>query len=167
MKIRYTFMLSALAIATLATAPWLPSALAQQGTTSGSSTPYQGTTPQQGIGSQHGQTQQDQSQQGRGDGQDAVVASAFTAQVTGRVTSVDPQSGKLSLETPDGQVNVRFPPPAVAHVKTGDTVTVAVGLMEQSPAASPSTGAGSGMPSGSAQGQSSGTPSQGQSSGTK
>lgn len=154
MKIRYTFMLSALAIATLATAPWLPSALAQQGTTSG-------------IGSQHGQTQQDQSQQGRGDGQDAVVASAFTAQVTGRVTSVDPQSGKLSLETPDGQVNVRFPPPAVAHVKTGDTVTVAVGLMEQSPAASPSTGADSGMPSGSAQGQSSGTPSQGQSSGTK
>lgn len=154
MKIRYTFMLSALAIATLATAPWLPSALAQQGTTSG-------------IGSQHGQTQQDQSQQGRGDGHDAVVASAFTAQVTGRVTSVDPQSGKLSLETPDGQVNVRFPPPAVAHVKTGDTVTVAVGLMEQSPAASPSTGAGSGMPSGSSQGQSSVTPSQGQSSGTK
>ncbi len=64
---------------------------------------------------------------------------AFMARVTGRVTSVDPQSGKLTLDTVDGPMTVRFPPRALANVKQGDQVTVGVGLMEESPAASPST----------------------------
>lgn len=65
-------------------------------------------------------------------------ASTFTAYVTGTVTSVDQSSGRMTLRGPDGDVNVRFPAPAIQSVKVGDTVTVGFGLMEQgSPAASP------------------------------
>jgi hypothetical protein len=72
-----------------------------------------------------------------------VVASSFTARVTGEVSSVDKQSGKLTLKTPDGPLTVTFPPVAVQNVKQGDMVTVAVGLVESNPSASPTTGGGS------------------------
>ena len=181
MKKGHTFMLSAMATVALVTSPWLPTALAQQGTTGSSSgSTYHGTTGE-GTGGQYGQSRTGQDQYGqsqtgqdhrgqsqRGQNQqDRIIASSFTAQVTGKVTSVDPQSGKLALDTPDGEVNVRFPPPAVAHVKTGDMVTVAVGLMEQNPSASPGMGSGSGMPSGSSHGPSSGGSSSGSSSTTR
>jgi Flp pilus assembly protein TadG len=72
-----------------------------------------------------------------------VVAAAFTAEVTGKVQNVDPQSGVLTLQTTDGPVNVRFPAAAVQTIKPGDTVTVAFGLVKEPPSASPPTSPGS------------------------
>jgi hypothetical protein len=72
--------------------------------------------------------------------QDHVIASGFTAEVTGTVKSVDHQSGKLTLSGSEGDINVRFPAAAVQNVQQGDLVTVAVGLVEQNaPSASPRT----------------------------
>jgi anti-sigma-K factor RskA len=85
------------------------------------------------------QTQRGQTQQSPSD----VIAAAFTAEVTGQVQSVDPQTGKLTLQTLDGTVTVRFPPAAVQTVKPGDTVTVAFGLVKPPPSASPPTAPGS------------------------
>jgi Cu/Ag efflux protein CusF len=89
----------------------------------------------------HGQQTQRRSQS------DAIAA--FTAEVTGTVQKVDPQTGVLTLQTVDGPVNVRFPAPAVQPIKPGDLVTVAFGLVKQPPSASPSTTPGSGSGSGS------------------
>jgi anti-sigma-K factor RskA len=72
-----------------------------------------------------------------------VVAAAFTAEVTGKVQKVDPQTGALTLQTVDGPVNVRFPAAAVQTIKPGDTVTVAFGLVKAPPSASPPTSPGS------------------------
>jgi hypothetical protein len=66
-----------------------------------------------------------------------VVAARFTTEVTGQVQAVDPSSGMLRLQTVDGPVTVRFPPPAVAAIQPGDTVTVAFGLVKPPPSASP------------------------------
>jgi hypothetical protein len=71
-----------------------------------------------------------------------VVGTSFTAHINGDVTSVDPQSGKLVVNTADGPVTAVFPPIAVQDVKPGDHVTLAVGLVampETSPSASPIT----------------------------
>jgi Cu/Ag efflux protein CusF len=68
-----------------------------------------------------------------------VIAAAFTAEVTGEVKSVDPQSGMMTLQTVDGPVNVRFPAAAVKAIKPGDQVTVAFGLLKPPPSASPQT----------------------------
>ncbi len=71
-------------------------------------------------------------------GQPDVLASGFSARVTGQVTSVDQQSGRITLSTPEGPLTVRFPPEAIQHVQQGDQVTVAVALVESgAPAASP------------------------------
>ena len=78
-----------------------------------------------------------------------VIAAAFTTEVTGKVQAVDPQTGMLTMQTTDGPVNVRFPPPAVATVKPGDTVTVAFGLVKQPPSASPPSGTSPGSMPGS------------------
>jgi hypothetical protein len=71
---------------------------------------------------------------------DEIVASAFSTQVTGTVKSVDPGSGKLVLDTPDGAVNVTFPGPAIQGIKVGDPVTIAFGIVKPSPSTSPDTG---------------------------
>ena len=76
-------------------------------------------------------------QQSRSGSQPEIVASAFSAEVTGTVKSVSPKSGKLVLETADGPVNVKFPAEAVQGIKKGDQVTVAVGLVKPPPSASP------------------------------
>jgi ferric-dicitrate binding protein FerR (iron transport regulator) len=68
-----------------------------------------------------------------------VVASAFSAEVTGTVKSVNEKSGKLVVETAEGQVNVKLPPDAVQGIKKGDPVTISVGLVKAPPSASPQT----------------------------
>jgi len=68
-----------------------------------------------------------------------VVAAAFSAEITGTVKSVNQKSGKLVLDTVDGPVNVKFPAEAVQGIKTGDQVTVSVGLVKPAPSASPQT----------------------------
>jgi hypothetical protein len=83
------------------------------------------------VSSAHGQA--------RSGSQSEVVASAFSAEVTGTVKSVNQKSGKLVVETADGQVNVMFPPDAVQGIKKGDPVTISVGLVKPPPSASPQT----------------------------
>jgi ferric-dicitrate binding protein FerR (iron transport regulator) len=80
--------------------------------------------------------------QSRGGSGSEVVAAAFSAEVTGTVKSVSEKSGKLVLDTPDGQVNVKFPAEAVQGIKRGDQVTVSVGLLKPPPGASPQTSPG-------------------------
>jgi hypothetical protein len=106
----------------------------QQGTQSG--TMQQGTQP----GAMQQGTQPGQSQAGG----PRVLASGFTAQVTGQVSRVDKQSGRLTLSTSEGPITVKFPPMAVQNVNQGDQVTVAFGLMESNPSASPGGTRGSG-----------------------
>jgi hypothetical protein len=86
-----------------------------------------------------GQTTSQSGSSSRG-AQAEVVAAAFSAEVTGKVQTVDPSTGVLTLQTVDGPINVRFPPPAVQAIKPGDQVTVAFGLVKQPPAATPSPG---------------------------
>ncbi len=101
----------------------------QSGQMSGQQSGNQAAQPQQGSQAQSSQTNPD------------LLASQFTATVTGQAEKVDQQSGKLTLRTPDGPISVRFPPVALQNVKPGDQVTVAIGLLEQNsqPAASPNT----------------------------
>ncbi len=42
-----------------------------------------------------------------------IVERRFTATVSGQVTAVDHQSGRLTVDTAEGPVNVRFPAQAV------------------------------------------------------
>jgi hypothetical protein len=62
-----------------------------------------------------------------------VLGSGFSAHVTGNVTSVDKQAGRMTLAGPDGPITVRFPPGVLANVNQGDRVTVAVALVETNP----------------------------------
>jgi ferric-dicitrate binding protein FerR (iron transport regulator) len=83
------------------------------------------------VSSAHGQA--------RSGSQAEVVASAFSAEVTGTVKSVNDKSGKLVVETAEGQVNVKLPPDAVQGIKEGDPVTISVGLVKPPPSASPTS----------------------------
>jgi len=68
------------------------------------------------------------------------IASRYAAQVTGEVTNVDHQSGKITLRTVDGEVNATFPPAAVQNVRQGDRVSLAIALTTaSSPSASPNS----------------------------
>lgn len=95
----------------------------------------------------------------------SVLASGFRATVSGNVTKIDQQSGRMTISTADGPMTVRFPPAAVQHVKQGDQVTVMVGLVESNP---PSASPGTKSDSGTSGATGGGTgPSGGASSGTK
>lgn len=80
-----------------------------------------------------------QGQQTRSRSSSEVIASEFSAEVTGTVKNVNQKSGKLVLDTADGPVNVVFPAEAVSGIKSGDRVTVSVALIKPAPAASPQT----------------------------
>jgi len=82
------------------------------------------------VASAHGQ-------QSRSGSQSEVVASAFSAEVTGTVKNVNQKSGKLVLDTAEGPVSVKFPAEAVQGINKGDQVTVSVGLVKPPPSASP------------------------------
>jgi hypothetical protein len=133
-------IITAAGVAMLASMLALPAVAQQTSPTSpppasGSQSAPSQTQPREPSPSQPGQRQRSH---------DRIVASRFTAHVTGTVTAVDTQSGKLTLRGPEGDVNVRFPAAAVQQVKQGDTVTVAIGLMDQHAAASPGTSPGAG-----------------------
>jgi hypothetical protein len=44
--------------------------------------------------------------------------------MSGTVTDIDPQTGKLSLETGVGELELHFPPQSLKDVKEGDQLTV-------------------------------------------
>jgi hypothetical protein len=54
--------------------------------------------------------------------------------MTGTVTDIDHQTGKLSLNTQVGELDLHFPPPALKDVKEGDQLTVHLGFMKGSAA---------------------------------
>ena len=54
--------------------------------------------------------------------------------MTGTVTDIDHETGKLSLNTQVGELDLHFPPPALKDVKEGDQLTVHLGFMKGSAA---------------------------------
>jgi hypothetical protein len=48
--------------------------------------------------------------------------------MSGTVTDIDPQTGKLSLNTGVGELELHFPPQSLKDVKEGDQLTVYLGF---------------------------------------
>lgn len=64
--------------------------------------------------------------------------------MTGEVTAIDQKTGMVSLKTPEGTLQLHFPPAALQGVKQGERITIELGLREPGQAsASPETGQGS------------------------
>jgi hypothetical protein len=56
------------------------------------------------------------------------AAAATTHTMDGKVTKVDAKKGWVDVKTPEGSMKLHFPPPALDAVKTGDSVTVELGM---------------------------------------
>ena len=56
----------------------------------------------------------------------AAAASKHT--MDGKVTKVDAKRGWVDVKTPEGSMKLHVPPPALDSVKTGDSVTVELGM---------------------------------------
>jgi hypothetical protein len=54
----------------------------------------------------------------------------------GRVTKVDAKKGWVDIKTSEGSMKLHFPPEALANVKTGDAVSVELGLKNNGQTAS-------------------------------
>ncbi len=63
---------------------------------------------------------------------DASVMGRHT--MTGEVTSVAPDKGRLFIKTPEGRMLLHFPSAALQNVKRGDSVTVELALKDNGPA---------------------------------
>ena len=57
--------------------------------------------------------------------------------MTGEVTSVAPDKGRLFVKTPEGRMLLHFPAAALQNVKKGDSVTVELALKDNGPAKTP------------------------------
>ena len=56
------------------------------------------------------------------------AAAAGTHTMDGKVTKVNPKKGWVDVKTPEGSMKLHFPPPALDGVKTGDSVTIELGM---------------------------------------
>jgi hypothetical protein len=54
--------------------------------------------------------------------------------MTGEVTSVTPDKGRVLVKTSEGQMLLHFPSSALHNVKKGDSVTVELALKDNGPA---------------------------------
>jgi hypothetical protein len=54
--------------------------------------------------------------------------------MTGEVTSVSPDKGRLLVKTPEGRMLLHFPSSALQSVKKGDSVTIELALKDNGPA---------------------------------
>jgi len=54
--------------------------------------------------------------------------------MTGEVTSVTPDKGRVMVKTPEGRMLLHFPSAALQNVKKGDSVTVELALKDNGPA---------------------------------
>jgi hypothetical protein len=54
--------------------------------------------------------------------------------MTGEVTSVSPDKGRVLVKTPEGRMLLHFPSSALQNVKKGDSVTVELALKDNGPA---------------------------------
>jgi osmotically-inducible protein OsmY len=59
-----------------------------------------------------------------------------THTMTGEVTSIDRQSGKVTVDTHAGKLNLHFPPSSLQNLQDGDRINVELGFQELSPARS-------------------------------
>jgi hypothetical protein len=64
---------------------------------------------------------------------DEVTTSRHT--MTGEVTSVSPEKGRVLVKTPAGRMLLHFPSSALQNVKKGDSVTVELALKDNGPTA--------------------------------
>ena len=55
--------------------------------------------------------------------------------MTGEVTSVSPEKGRLLVKTPAGRMLLHFPSATLQNVKKGDSVTVDLALRDNGPTA--------------------------------
>ena len=53
---------------------------------------------------------------------------AGTHTMEGKVTKVDPKRGWVDVKTAEGSMKLHFPPTALDGVKTGDSVTIELGM---------------------------------------
>ncbi len=51
-----------------------------------------------------------------------------THTMSGTVTEVDHTTGMLSLQTPEGELKLHFPPDTLTEVKNGESLTVSLGF---------------------------------------
>jgi hypothetical protein len=63
---------------------------------------------------------------GAGEAQTPAAAGKHT--MDGKVTKVDSKKGWVDVKTPEGAMKLHFPPPALDGVKTGDSVTIELGM---------------------------------------
>jgi hypothetical protein len=63
---------------------------------------------------------------------DATLLGRHT--MTGEVTSVTPDKGRLLVKTAEGRMLLHFPSAALQNVKKGDSVTVELALKDNGPA---------------------------------
>ncbi len=63
---------------------------------------------------------------GTGEAQTPAAAGKHT--MDGKVTKVVAKRGWVDVKTPEGSMKLHFPPPALDSVKTGDSVTVELGM---------------------------------------
>ena len=63
---------------------------------------------------------------------DAILLGCHT--MTGEVTSVTPDKGRILVKTPEGRMLLHFPSSALQNVKKGDSVTVELALKDNGPA---------------------------------
>jgi hypothetical protein len=56
------------------------------------------------------------------------AAAAGTHTMDGKVTKVNAKKGWVDVKTPEGSMKLHFPPPALDGVKTGDSVTIELGM---------------------------------------
>ena len=63
-----------------------------------------------------------------GAGEAQTPAAAGTHTMDGKVTKVDAKRGWVDVKTPEGSMKLHFPPPALDSVKTGNSVTIELGM---------------------------------------
>ena len=63
---------------------------------------------------------------------DAALLGRHT--MTGEVTSVTPDKGRLLVKTPEGRMLLHFPAATLQNVKKGDSVTAELALKDNGPA---------------------------------
>jgi hypothetical protein len=59
---------------------------------------------------------------------EAQAPAAGSHTMDGKVTKVDAKRGWVDVKTSEGSMKLHFPPPALDGVKTGDSVTIELGM---------------------------------------
>jgi len=63
--------------------------------------------------------------------------------MSGKISKIDHSTGKLTVKTGEGNLDVHFPPQSIASLKKGDNITVHLGFSEGAGSAGMEKGVGS------------------------